>query len=144
MAIVIAVVYRNNARWIKANDVTGYADFSANRIDKITLRKSVTSPEWAVFNDEDLISKWKEFFQKLELKRVSQPTESDLSINGGGMRVVVASTNGEEFSFGIWQTSTEFIMELGDKFYIPNISNCPFVETYNEAVARHGITTPWD
>ena len=60
------------------------------------------------------------------------------------MRIVVVSTNGGEFSFGIWRISTECIMELGGKFYIANSSDCPFDETYDEAIARHGITTPWD
>ena len=134
----------NNARWVKINDIKGYADFSDTQIEKITLRKSVTSPEWAVFRDDDLLSQWEAFFKKLELKRGSRPAEADLSLNGGGLRIVIVSTNGKEYSFGIWQTSTECIMELGGKFYITNSSDSPFDETYDEAIARHGMTTPWD
>ena len=110
----------------------------------VTLRKSVTSPEWAVFRDDDLLSQWEAFFKKLELKRGFRPAEADLSLNGGGLRIVIVSTNGKEYSFGIWQTSTECIMELGGKFYITNSSDSPFDETYDEAIARHGMTTPWD
>lgn len=69
-ALVITIVRRNSARWIEINDVTGYAKFTDKQIEKITLRKSVTSPERAVFSDDNLISKWKEFFQKLELNRI--------------------------------------------------------------------------
>ena len=69
-AIIISVVAKNNARWVKINDIKGYADFSDTQIEKITLRKGVTSPERAVFSDDNLISKWKEFFQKLELNRI--------------------------------------------------------------------------
>lgn len=130
--------------WVKINDIKGYADFSNTQIEKITLRKSVTSPEWAVFRDDDLLSQWEAFFKKLELKRGSRPAEADLSLNGGGLRIVIVSTNGKEYSFGIWQTSTECIMELGGKFYITNSSDSPFDETYDEAIARHGMTTPWD
>ena len=143
-AIIISVVAKNNARWVKINDIKGYADFSDTQIEKITLRKSVTSPEWAVFRDDDLLSQWEAFFKKLELKRGSRPAEADLSLNGGGLRIVIVSTNGKEYSFGIWQTSTECIMELGGKFYITNSSDSPFDETYDEAIARHGMTTPWD
>lgn len=143
-AIIISVVANNNARWVKINDIKGYADFSDTQIEKITLRKSVTSPEWAVFRDDDLLSQWEAFFKKLELKRGSRPAEADLSLNGGGLRIVIVSTNGKEYSFGIWQTSTECIMELGGKFYITNSSDSPFDETYDEAIARHGMTTPWD
>lgn len=143
-AIIISVVAKNNARWVKINDIKGYADFSDTQIEKITLRKSVTSPEWAVFRDDDLLSQWEAFFKKLELKRGSRPAETDLSLNGGGLRIVIVSTNGKEYSFGIWQTSTECIMELGGKFYITNSSDSPFDETYDEAIARHGMTTPWD
>ena len=143
-AIIISVVAKNNARWVKINDIKGYADFSNTQIEKITLRKSVTSPEWAVFRDDDLLSQWEAFFKKLELKRGSRPAEADLSLNGGGLRIVIVSTNGKEYSFGIWQTSTECIMELGGKFYITNSSDSPFDETYDEAIARHGMTTPWD
>lgn len=57
---------------------------------------------------------------------------------------MIVSTNGKEYSFGIWQTSTECVMELGGKFYITNSSDSPFDETYDEAIARHGMTTPWD
>ena len=143
-AIIISVVAKNNARWVKINDIKGYADFSDTQIEKITLRKSVTSPEWAVFRDDDLLSQWEAFFKKLELKRGSRPAEADLSLNGGGLRIVIVSTNGKEYSFGIWQTSTECIMELGGTFYITNSSDSPFDETYDEAIARHGMTTPWD
>lgn len=69
-ALVITIVRRNSARWIEINDVTGYAKFTDKQIEKITLRKGVTSPERAVFSDNNLISKWKEFFQKLELNRI--------------------------------------------------------------------------
>mgnify|MGYP003182342681 FL=1 len=69
-ALVITIVRRNSARWIEINNVTGYAKFTDKQIEKITLRKSVTSPERAVFSDDNLISKWKEFFQKLELNRI--------------------------------------------------------------------------
>lgn len=69
-ALVITIVRRNSARWIEINDVTGYAKFTDKQIEKITLRKGATSPERAVFSDDNLISKWKEFFQKLELNRI--------------------------------------------------------------------------
>ena len=143
-AIIVSIVTKNNARWVKINVVTGFSDFSDNQIERITLRKSVTSPEWAVFSDDDLISKWEFFFNELELKRVSRPAESDLSLNGGEMRIVIVSTNGKEYSLGIWQTSAECILELGGRFYITNSSDSPFDETYDEAIARHGMTTPWD
>ena len=143
-ALIIIIINKNNAQWIRINDVTGYTDFTCNQIEKITLRKSVTSPEWAVFDDDDLISKWEVFFNELELMRSSRPAESDVSLNDGGMRIVIVSTNGKEYSFGIWQTSAECVMELGSKFYITNSIDSPFDETYNDAIARHGITTPWD
>lgn len=143
-AIILLIVIKNNARWVRINDVIGFSDFSDNQIEKITLRKGVTSPEWAVFSDDDLISKWEVFFNKLELKRGSRPAESDLSLNGEGMRIVIVSTNGQEYSLGIWQTSAECIMEFGSKYYITNSTDSPFDETYDEAIARHGMTTPWD
>ena len=119
-AIIISVVAKNNARWVKINDIKGYADFSDTQIEKITLRKSVTSPEWAVFRDDDLLSQWEAFFKKLELKRGSRPAEADLSLNGGGLRIVIVSTNGKEYSFGIyteeWQPKVEsFFAEMADK-----------------------------
>ena len=56
-ALVITIVRRNSARWIEINDVTGYAKFTDKQIEKITLRKSVPSPERAVFSDDNLIPK---------------------------------------------------------------------------------------
>ena len=56
-ALVITIVRRNSARWIEIKDVTGYVKFTDKQIEKITLCNGVTSPERAVFSDDNLNSK---------------------------------------------------------------------------------------
>ena len=142
---------------LKISDVPGYSDFFDAPIEKIKLREYATSPDWAVFEDADLVAQWQSFLQKLTLKplegdpqpQVVEPLQSaepsaDCGEGGGYATVTV---NGKEYYF--WfslkenKTKTDRI-ELGEKYYTVDLSDCPFQKTFDEAIERHGVTTPWD
>lgn len=60
-----------------------------------------------------------------------------MSLNGEGMRVAVVTSNGREYSFGVWQTSNECRMKIGGRVYVTKSLDCPFDET----MERHGINS---
>ena len=134
----------DEAKWNLIYDIKGYEPFRNNKIEKITLRKNITSPDWAAFSNRDLVSKWEDFFNETELKFVYGTKGSGKLMNGGGMAVAVISIDGKDYSCGLWRSAAGCMMELSDRTYITNKADCPFNETYDEAIARHGITTPWD
>lgn len=131
-------------RSVSLKDVEGFSEFFDHPIEKIALRKSVTSPEWAVFDDEDLVAEWTAFFKKLSLKPDARPTEFDSSSNGGGAPVAVVTSNGKDYSFTLYQLENECRLELNGKVFSADTPQTPFDSTYDQAIARHGVTTPWD
>lgn len=137
--------HKNDEEWNALTDVEEYKELLDYPIDKITLRPSVTSPKWAVFDDADLILEWNDYFKSLEIKPDSETSKADnQSLNGRAMAVAVISSNGKEYSIGIYQTSAGCKLELGETVFVTNSKNSPFEKSYKEAVERHGTTSPWD
>lgn len=51
----------NDNEWLKLKEIAAITDFFDASINKMILREGVTSPEWVVFDDVDLISDWNFF-----------------------------------------------------------------------------------
>lgn len=116
-------------------------------IKQITLRKSITSPEWVSFEDEDLIRQWTDYFKNLEIKHQTISKQmADPNLNGGGMAVIIFATDSGEYSIGLYTTiQGSVVLDIGGHtFATRSSSGCPFESTYVEAVTRHGTVSPWD
>lgn len=132
----------NTDKQLNFSDISGYADIFETPIEKINLRESVTSAEWAVFEDEDLIGKWKKFLSNTTLeKETDSLDQSSDTFNGGGPAVAVLTVNGKEYSIKFYLDSNQ--VEVDDELYDVDLSDCPFKECFVEAVNRHGVVTPW-
>lgn len=113
------------------------------------LREGVTSPEWVVFDDVDLISDWNFFFDNAEVKQEGKAMDNNShSINGDGTTVFVTAINddGKKLSFSAYyDDSNERRMVIGGVVYtVKDSPGLPFKGTYWRALERHGVTTPWD
>ena len=65
--------------------------------------------------------------------------------NGGGGSVVEIETETEKYSLVFRNMSGTTQLEIGGILYdIREPENIPFEETYDMAVERHGVRTPWD
>ena len=51
----------------KHKEISDIADFFDAPITEMILREGVTSAEWAVFSDDDLIADWDFFFDNTEV-----------------------------------------------------------------------------
>lgn len=51
----------NKDQWKSIKEISDIADFFDAPITEMTLREGVTSAEWAVFSDDDLIADWNFF-----------------------------------------------------------------------------------
>ncbi len=137
--------------WQPLSETKQYEEICRQPITQIALREYPTSTQWVVFNDDDLISQWEEFLNSAEIKREkilwgSVSARLGLAFDGGAPLVAEIKT----------QTTTKsvYINLDNDGIYTLEI-DCfryalksdvapPFHETFDIAVERHGITTPWD
>ena len=73
----------NDNEWLKLKEIAAITDFFDASINKMILREGVTSPEWVVFDDVDLISDWNFFFDNAEVKQEGKAMDNNShSING--------------------------------------------------------------
>lgn len=136
---------QTDEEWLQIFEIKEYKGLLDYPIDKITLRLGITSPEWAVFSDDDLVLEWSEWLKTVKLKREDKQSEiGNQALNGGGMLIAVISVNGRDYSIGISQASEECKLEISGIVYATDSTNNPFDKTYGEGIERHGITTPWD
>ena len=107
------------------------------------MREGVTSAEWAVFSDDDLIADWDFFFDNTEVICEGRASKGN---DAGGMFVTAINTNGDKLPFVAYYDSSGVCkINIGGTVYIIKDSpGLPFKSTYWRGIERHGITTPWD
>ena len=130
-------------QWKSIKEISDIADFFDAPINEMALREGVTSAEWAVFSDDDLIADWNFFFDNTEIKSEGRSSKDD---NAVGMFVTAVNTNGAKLSFVAYFDSPGVCrIDIGGTvFIIKDSPGLPFKSTYQRAIERHGTTTPWD
>lgn len=130
--------------WQPITSIKEYSQLFDQPITKITLRETVDSGEWVVFEDEDLIEKWTNFLKNMKVKRewvFLDPTP----MNGGGGMIANIETRDSMFVICLQEESDGYQLETSDYLYtIKNDIQIPFRETFDIAAERHGIQFPWD
>lgn len=140
IGIVFFCNHRNSAAWKPLSEMKQYSKILEQPITEITLRESVDSAEWAVFDDEDLIQEWTDFLKSAEIKKEKRVSKSNSK--NGGMPVATIRTKDAEFILCLEDNET---LEIDNYLYqVKNTTRIPFDETFDTAVARHGFTSPWD
>lgn len=127
-------------QWFCLKCSNEFLTLSGKPISEIKLRQSIDSVQWAIFDDIDLTTKWFDYINTLEL-RLQSSFSSQNKINGGGGRVVDIQIDNCIFTF-IFIDMKHLI--YNNRIYeIKSEMNCPFDETYNAAINRNGVVTPW-
>lgn len=81
----------------------------------------------------------------MEVRRAKNFAPYRYEENGGGGSVVEIETETEKYSLVFRNMSGTTQLEIGGILYdIREPENIPFEETYDMAVERHGVRTPWD
>ena len=141
----VVIINRQPSKWKKLCEFEEYSSIADSKISEICLRKNIDSANWAVFSDEDLIQTWTEVLSNMEVKRASDSRKKDHSGNGGGGSVVKVETETAEFSLILNSVSGEVQLEINNVLYdIREPEAIPFNETYDIAIKRHGVKTPWN
>lgn len=139
------VINRQSLSGRKLYEFEEYSSILDSKISEICLRKTIDSANWAVFSDEDLIQTWIEVLSDMEVKRANNSRLRDHGGNGGGGSVVKVKTEAEEFSLIFHRFPDEVQLEINNVPYdIREPESIPFDETYDVAIERHGVKTPWD
>lgn len=148
LCIILSLVIAGNGlfSWTNFTESKQYGSVVDSTIEKITLKKGISSPEWAVFSDEDLMKQWTEYFESAKIKRTSLFKAADNSNqNGGVSNVVVLTTDTDEFSMVMSTGQNGQTIEIdGYSYDITSSVSCPFDKMYNLAAERHGLSGPWD
>ena len=82
----------NKDQWKSIKEISDIADFFDAPITEMILREGVTSAEWAVFSDDDLIADWDFFFDNTEVICEGRASKGN---DAGGMFVTAINTNGD-------------------------------------------------
>lgn len=144
MIIIVMSTNSNVKEWQSINQIKACRGLLDGPIRSITLRQTTDSAEWAVFDDEDLIHQWETYFASLEVMYERPVTKLDMEGNGG-MPVIAITTDTAKYTFRLHVTDGKDIIEIGNDYYTYRSSlELPFTETYNAAIERHGVITPWD
>lgn len=140
---VIFISYMRSSKWERLNEFKEFESIQENQITEIRLRSSISSANWAVFSDNDLIQKWCTFLNNVEVKKASN-LHREVEEDGGGGWVVDVKTETKEVSMVIKTVSGVTKLELDGELYdIRGVDEIPLEETYDAAVERHGVQTPW-
>lgn len=141
-AAAFFLFHQNAAEWEPLPQV--HAGVSSREITKITLRKTIDSAEWVVFDDSDLTAQWADFLEKAKVRREGRALDPD-NVNGGGPAAAVIQTGTSELAI-YWEESTgECSLQTGGVQYaVKSTVRIPFLQTYDAAAERHGLTSPWD
>ena len=133
----------NKDQWKSIKEISDIADFFDAPITEMTLREGVTSAEWAVFSDDDLIADWNFFFDNTEVKCEGRASKDS---DACGMVVTAINADGDTLVFvAYYDSSGACKIDIGGTAFITKESpGLPFKSTYWRAIERHGITTPWD
>ena len=137
-------IHDKSVGWKPLRDIKEYEGMYDSPITVITLRKTVDSAEWVVFDDSDLIEKWEIFLEGLEVLRENPLSQSDKNVNGG-IRVVSLKTETSDYSLYLRNISDHEKFEIDGFFYaFKSPVEIPFSETYSLAAKRHGTVSPWN
>lgn len=141
---MIYIIYQST-KWDFLYKIEKYEKLFESSIVEIKLRESVDSAEWAVFSDDDLVKKWESFLKAVKVKRKEAILEDEKGTNGGGGFFIDIITETSEFDFCLIDAPNHSQFKINGCFYdIKSDIEIPFTETFNAAIERHGITTPWD
>ena len=144
LVTLLYVTNRQSSDWKKLCEFKEYSSIADSKITEICLRKTIDSADWAVFSDEDLIRTWTDVLNNMEVKQANDSKQRDYSGNGGGGSIVKVETETAEFSLIFNSTSGKAQLEINDVLYeIREPEAIPFDETYDIAIERHGVITPW-
>lgn len=144
LVILWSVTNRQSSDWKKLCEFKEYSSVADSKITEICLRKTIDSADWAVFSDEDLIQTWTDVLNNMEVKQANNSKQRDYGGNGGSGSVVKVETETAEFSLIFNSTSGKAQLEINDVLYdIREPEAIPFNETYDIAIERHGVKTPW-
>ena len=139
------VINRQSSSGKKLNVFEEYSSIADGKISEICMRKTIDSANWTVFSDEDLIQTWVEVLSNMEVKRANNSRLRNHGGSGGGGPVVKVKTEAAEFSLIFHRFSDEVQLEINKVLYdIREPESIPFDETYDIAIERHGVKTPWD
>ena len=130
--------------WKSLSEVEACKGLFESSIRTVVLRKNVDSDQWASFEDEDLVEKWKSYLSNLKVKYARPILWFDWNTNGGG--AVIEIKNEEmEYSFTIRENNGVTMLEIGNHcYYISDEIESIFTETYDAAIERHDVMTPWE
>lgn len=148
LVLVLGIVgyLKSLYKWEPLRENKACARLFHSQIVSISLYQNATYPEWAVFDDEDLILLWVEYFEDMDIRRCSIFRMTDnIKTDGGGASIITITTDDGEYSFGFYSKQDKCRLELGGYEYeTTNVLDNPFDETYAESVKRHGTVTPWE
>lgn len=141
-AAAFFLFHQNAAEWEPLPQV--HAGVSSREITKITLRKTINSAEWVVFDDSDLTAQWADFLEKAKVRREGRALDPD-NVNGGGPAAAVIQTGTSELVI-YWEESTGqcSLQTGGVQYAVKSTVRIPFLQTYDAAAERHGLASPWD
>lgn len=144
VVVIICMNGRKESEWQKIDTVSDCNTILKAEIEELTLRKSVDSAEWVVFEDEDLISEWQDFFSDLMLKSDNSLKKTASNLNGG-TNVVSVKTNDKEIEVLFYDIDNNNVISINGNFYLwESTKDIPFLDIYDEAKERHGVVTPWE
>lgn len=146
LVVVVGVCFTRNkeSEWQDVDTVSDCNTILEAEIEELTLRKSVDSAEWVVFEDEDLISEWQDFFSDLMLKSDNSLKKTASKLNGG-TNVVSVKTNDKEIEVLFYDIDNNNVISINGNFYLwESTKDNSFLDIYDEAKERHGVVTPWE
>lgn len=141
LLILVLVGCETTSDWQKISDIKKYNDLDLNTITEIELHLTTDYPEWVIFSDQDLISKWMQFLADLEVKKGKKINRNSYE---GGFPFVKIITSDSKYILTFFSFSDKQIV-IDDYLYeFRSSAELPFNETYDEGEKRHGVVTPWD
>ena len=144
--IVVALLLfrKDSSMWSPLWVVKECKKIQSSNILEITSQKTTDSAEWTVFDDDDLIQKWTNYLEQVEVKHLRSVSQADGNENGG-KPVIRIKTETNEVVLCMRSISGIDVFEIGDDLYsIKSQIENPFSETYDMSVKRHGVRSPWD
>ncbi len=95
---------------------------------------------WVTVTDEDIIDRWEESLQQLQLQKIQTDLNYFIPFRHGCDSEVVVQTEEETYSIHFFDSQQ---ISMGPFYFTPNDWNYfPFEETYDLAVERHGLDDP--
>lgn len=134
---VAAVICFAVSSYLSKKQIKEFENRFDDSIIEIRLRETADSIDYVVFNDAELIEKWKSTLSEMKLLDSRNLTWQEKHMIGGRPTIVLKYQN-EELTFCIYDGYLDF----GDKLYTTDKDlQAVFDETYKIAVEKYGITS---